>query len=353
MSEQGLSVAHVDHSYDGKQVLHDVGFKVAEGKVVALLGPSGCGKSTILRAIAGLIQPTRGSIRLKGRELMPVPVRYRNLGMVFQNFALFSHLTVAENVAYGLAHLPKDQRRTRVAKLLQLVRLDPFADRFPPSLSGGQQQRVAVARALATEPAALLMDEPFGALDRALRAELQAELVRMQENVGITTIMVTHDQEEAQAVAEQLVVMNEGRVEQVGSPEEIYDQPASLFVNSFIGHANQFKATITGADRLRAQDGTDFILGRPVNFLTGSTVTATCRPEHVALGLLPQPQSFKARFARAVVMGAHLVVDAVMEDGTELRAQLARDCAARPAKGDTIWLRPDPARLHLFPVLPA
>ena len=180
-------------------------------------------------------------------------MRNRKLGMVFQNFALFSHLTVAENIAYGLAGLPRAERTARVERLLDLVRLRPFANRFPPSLSGGQQQRVAVARALATDPAALLMDEPFGALDRALRSELQAELVRMQENVGITTVMVTHDQEEAQAVAEQLVVMNEGRVEQVGSPEEIYDNPASLFVNGFIGHANQIPATVTGRGRAQGE----------------------------------------------------------------------------------------------------
>ena len=336
MAETGLQISDVSHSYDGKQVLHDVGFDVPAGKVVALLGPSGCGKSTILRAIAGLIMPDRGRIVLNGRDLTRVPVRNRQLGMVFQNFALFSHMTVAENIAYGLAHLPRAQRVAQVDRLLDLVRLKPFADRFPPRLSGGPQQRVAVARALAINPAALLMDEPFGALDRALRAELQAELVRMQDDVGITTVMVTHDQEEAQAVAGQLVVMNEGRVEQVGTPEEIYDSPASLFVNGFIGHANQIPATVTGPARFKASDDTDVALERPLNFRPGSPIVVTCRPEDLALTTDPAEGAFAARFDRAVMMGRFLSVEATLPEGTQFKAQVPRDGAARPDRGQTI-----------------
>ena len=349
MTGTGLQISAVDHGYEGKQVLHGVNFDVPAGKVVALLGPSGCGKSTILRAIAGLIVPDRGRIRLDGRDLTRVAVRHRRLGMVFQNFALFSHLTVAENIAYGLAGLPRAERTARVARLLDLVRLRPFSDRFPPSLSGGQQQRVAVARALAPDPAALLMDEPFGALDRALRAELQAELVRMQETVGITTVMVTHDQEEAQAVAGQLVVMNEGRVEQVGSPEEIYDTPASLFVNGFIGHANRIAATVTGRSRLKARDDTEIGLDRVLNFRPGSAIIVTCRPEDLALSTRPEPGAFAARFDRAVMMGPHLGIEATLPEGTRFRAQVPRDGTARPDRGQTVWLRPNPARLHVFP----
>lgn len=349
MAKTGLQIRSVNHSYEDKQVLHDVSFDVADGKVVALLGPSGCGKSTILRAIAGLITPDQGRIELQGRDLTRVQVRHRKLGMVFQNFALFSHMTVAENVAYGLAHLPRTERKERVTRLLELVRLTAFADRFPPSLSGGQQQRVAVARALATDPAALLMDEPFGALDRALRSELQAELVRMQDDVGITTVMVTHDQEEAQAVAGQLVVMNDGRVEQVGSPEEIYDHPASLFVNGFIGHANKITATVTGPASLKAQDSTEIAMGRPVNFIPGTEVIVTSRPEDLSLSLTARPGAFPARFDRAVVMGQFLTIDATLSCGTAVKAQVLRDGGARPAKGDAIWLIPDTTRLHVFP----
>ena len=347
MAQTGLQISHVDHSYEGKQVLHDVTFDVPDGKVVALLGPSGCGKSTILRAIAGLIVPESGTISLRGRDLTRMSVRHRGLGMVFQNFALFSHMTVAENVAYGLSHLPRDDRKARVARFLDLVRLTPFANRFPHSMSGGQQQRVAVARALATDPSALLMDEPFGALDRALRAELQAELVRMQEDVGITTIMVTHDQEEAQAVAGQLVVMNEGRVEQVGTPEDIYDNPATLFVNGFIGHANSIPAAVTGASSLKTQDGTEIFL--PVNFIAGSNVILTCRPETLTLSLTPAPGAFAARFERAVVMGRFLMIDATLADGTSFKAQIPRDGSTRPERGRAIWLVPDTSCFHVFP----
>lgn len=349
MLETGLQIANIDHSYEEKQVLHNVSFNVPDGKVVALLGPSGCGKSTILRAIAGLITPDRGRISLHGRDLTKVHVRNRQLGMVFQNFALFCHMTVAENVAYGLAHLPRAERKERVARLLELVRLTAFANRFPPSLSGGQQQRVAVARALAPDPAALLMDEPFGALDRALRSELQAELVRMQDDVGITTVMVTHDQEEAQAVAGQLVVMNEGRVEQVGSPEDIYDNPASLFVNGFIGHANQIRAKVTGISTITTADGSEVSLGRQINFIQGSEIIVTSRPEDISLSTTQQPGAIKARFERAVVMGRFLTIDATISDGTAIKAQILRDGAARPSKGDAIWLHPDTTRLHLFP----
>lgn len=349
MAETGLQISDVDHSYEGKQVLHGVSFHVPDGKVVALLGPSGCGKSTILRAIAGLITPDRGRIALRGRDLTPVPVRNRQLGMVFQNFALFSHMTVAENIGYGLSHIPRDDRRRKVAGLLELVHLSAFADRFPPSLSGGQQQRVAVARALATDPAALLMDEPFGALDRALRSELQTELVRMQDDVGITTVMVTHDQEEAQAVAGILVVMNEGRVEQVGTPAEIYDAPATLFVNGFIGHANRIGAVVTGPASLKTADGTDLALSRPANFLPGTAVTLTCRPEDLALSPHPVPGAFPACFDRAVVMGRFLNIDATLGDGTPVKAQVLRDGTTVPDKGQPVWLTPDTARIHLFP----
>lgn len=349
MGKTGLQISDVDHSYEGKQVLHGVSFAVPDGKVVAPLGPSGCGKSTILRAIAGLITPTHGRIVLQGRDLTRIPVRNRQLGMVFQNFALFSHMTLAENVAYGLTDLPRDHRRAQVARLLDLVRLTPFAHRFPPSLSGGQQQRVAVARALATDPAALLMDEPFGALDRALRAELQAELVRMQDDVGITTVMVTHDQEEAQAVAGVLVVMNEGRVEQVGTPEEIYDTPATLFVNGFIGHANRIRATALGAGAVTTADGTALNLNRPVNFISCSEVILTCRPEDLLLSTEARPGAFAARFDRAVVMGQLLNIDATLTDGTAVKAQIMRDAAARPDRGQAIWLTPQTTRMHIFP----
>ena len=216
------------------------------GEIAALLGPSGCGKSTVLRAIAGLLPVAPGVISLDGKDVSPLSGRERGIGMVFQNYALFPHMTVAENVAYPLSFRGWDRKRrqARVEELLATVQLTGLARRLPKQLSGGQQQRVAVARALAVDPTLLLLDEPFAALDRALRLDLQIELVRLQHTLGITTVIVTHDQEEAQALASQLVVMNRGHVEQTGSPTEIYDRPATLFVNSFVGFAGQIRATV-------------------------------------------------------------------------------------------------------------
>ena len=241
-----LSVKGLSHAYAGQPAIEGVSFEVPAGEIAALLGPSGCGKSTVLRAIAGLLPVAPGIISLGGKDVSPLTGRERGIGMVFQNYALFPHMTVAENVAYPLSFRGWDRKRrqARVEELLATVQLTGLARRLPKQLSGGQQQRVAVARALAVDPTLLLLDEPFAALDRALRLDLQIELVRLQRTLGITTIIVTHDQEEAQALASQLVVMNRGHVEQTGSPTEIYDRPATLFVNGFVGYAGQIRATV-------------------------------------------------------------------------------------------------------------
>lgn len=347
----GLEIRGVSHAYRGTPALRDVSFDVAGGRVVALLGPSGCGKSTILRAIAGLIRPDRGVIRLEGRDLSGVPARHRAIGMVFQNFALFPHMTVAENVRYGLAGRGKTSAeiRDRVAAMLRLVRLESFGHRLPRELSGGQQQRVAVARALAVNPSALLLDEPFGALDRALRAELQDEFVRMQTEVGITTVMVTHDQEEAQTVADILVVMNVGRVEQIGTPEEIYDRPASLFVNRFMGHANAFPATVLDEKTLQLDAGATLDLGRPVRFRPKARVVVTCRPEHVSVVTSGADSDLPATWIRSAPVAQLLSVDLILGDGTVVKALVDRRDAPRHAPGASVALRIDPARLLLFP----
>jgi putative spermidine/putrescine transport system ATP-binding protein len=239
-----LSVAGLSHSYGGVPAIEGVTFDVAPGEIVALLGPSGCGKSTILRAIAGLIQPGGGRIRLGGRDVTRLPARSRGIGMVFQNYALFPHLTVAENIAYPLAcqHVARSERRERVRELVDLVRLSGYEKRLPRELSGGQQQRVAVARAIAASPSLLLLDEPFGALDRALRFDLQVEMLRLQKSVGITTLIVTHDQDEAQSLASRLVLVNKGRTEQIDSPADVYDRPQTLFANTLSDRRTAFPA---------------------------------------------------------------------------------------------------------------
>jgi len=347
----GLVVRDVSHSFGETAALQNVRFEVPAGKVVALLGPSGCGKSTLLRAIAGLLTPDRGEIMLEGRNLLQIPARKRAIGMVFQNYALFPHLTVAENVAYGLVsrRSPRKEVAARVNEMLRLVRLEDYGRRLPRELSGGQQQRVAVARALAVRPSALLLDEPFGALDRGLRAELQDEFIRMQADVGITTVMVTHDQEEAQTVADTLVVMNEGRVEQTGSAEDIYDRPGSLFVNGFMGHANTLPSIVTGPQTVSLAGGPDLNLGRTLSFRRGSAVVVTARPEHLSVAPAGTEGGFSARWLRASPLANMLSVDLALEDGTAVKALVDRRDGPRPAPGEPVSLMIDTARLHVFP----
>ncbi len=321
---ESLAVEGIVHAYSGVPALDDVSFAVPAGGIAAILGPSGCGKSTMLRIVSGLVRPTAGKVRIGSRDVSEVPARERRVGMVFQNYALFPHMTVRENIGYGLSSLPRDARHARVAQLLALVRLEIFADRLPRQLSGGQQQRVAVARALAPSPTLLLLDEPFAALDRALRADMQGEFVRLQRELGITTILVTHDQEEAQAVADTLIVMNGGRVEQVGSPAELYDSPCSLFVNTFVGEASVFAATVVadGEDGaiLRLATGDEIRLGRRSGFLRDASVVLAIRPEHVTLHDKPAAGALPARRIQAIAQGSLLMHDLVLADGTKLKA---------------------------------
>ena len=218
----------------------DIDLDVVGGELVALLGPSGCGKSTLLRIISGFIRQTEGRVLFDGQPVDHLPASQRGVGIVFQNYALFPHMTVAENVAYGLQarKWPRQKIAPRVAEMLELVHMSEFAQRKPRQLSGGQQQRIALARCLAIDPKVLLLDEPFGALDKNLRLDMQIEVKRLQRESGVTTILVTHDQEEALSMADRIAVMSRGRIEQVSSPTEIYDEPKTLFVNEFVGTSN-------------------------------------------------------------------------------------------------------------------
>ena len=218
----------------------DIDLDVVGGELVALLGPSGCGKSTLLRIISGFIRQTEGRVLFDGQPVDHLPASQRGVGIVFQNYALFPHMTVAENVAYGLQarKWPRQKIAPRVAEMLELVHMSEFAQRKPRQLSGGQQQRIALARCLAIDPKVLLLDEPFGALDKNLRLDMQIEVKRLQRESGVTTILVTHDQEEALSMADRIAVMSRGRIEQVSSPTEIYDEPKTLFVNGFVGTSN-------------------------------------------------------------------------------------------------------------------
>jgi putative spermidine/putrescine transport system ATP-binding protein len=281
----------VSKAYGAHRAVHELSLAVASGESVALLGPSGCGKTTTLNMIAGFLAPDAGHIRIDGRAVDGVPPYRRNIGMVFQHYALFPHLTVADNLAFGLRMRKADKAEItrRVGSALELVHLDGLERRYPRELSGGQQQRVALARALVVEPAVLLLDEPLSNLDAKLRQAMREEIVELQQRLGITTIFVTHDQEEALAIARRIAVMDAGRVEQIGAPEAIYGHPRTEFVARFIGEANLLPGEVLGAEqgalRVRADMGS--VLRAPVDaaFAPGDRVLVMVRPEKIRVGL--------------------------------------------------------------------
>lgn len=248
-----LSVHDLRKSFGKVRALTDVSFELRAGELLTLLGPSGCGKTTCLRLIAGFDRPDAGDIRIDEKSILPLPPERRRIGFVFQNYALFPHMSVAKNIAYGIRFRPGINTKARVDELLSLIHLEGLADRRPGELSGGERQRVALARALAPFPQLLLLDEPLSALDAKLRVELRGELRRIQRDLSVPTIYVTHDQEEALSISDRIVVMNAGTIEQIGCPREIYLHPTTLFVAEFIGRSNRFSGTITTSSPARVE----------------------------------------------------------------------------------------------------
>jgi sulfate transport system ATP-binding protein len=318
-----IDINSISKQFGDFSALEDVSLEVPEGSLTALLGPSGSGKSTLLRIIAGLETPDAGTIMIDGADVSHVRPQKRGIGFVFQHYAAFAHMSVRENVAFGLRirKRPRDEVRARVDELLALVGLTKWSEQRPSQLSGGQRQRMALARALAVQPRVLLLDEPFGALDATVRAELRAWLRRLHDEQGVTTVLVTHDQEEAMEVADRIAVMSAGKVEQVGPPREIYDRPATEFVMGFVG---------------------------PVSKLGERLV----RPHDVSISLVTDGHSIEAMVERVVHLGFEVRVELQLPDGSSARAQLTRAQVQELEldTGDIVYVRP-PAGVPIEPSL--
>jgi len=311
-----LAVHGITHLYRGTTVgVHDVTLALAPGELVAVIGPSGCGKSTLLKVIAGFLAAQEGRVEIAGRDVTELPPRMRNLGVVFQSYSLFPHMTAWENVAYALKvrGLGAADRRRRAMETLALVGLEPFAGRRPTTLSGGQQQRVALARALAFEPSALLLDEPLSALDAALRVGMRDEIRRLQQTKGIATLHITHDQEEALSIADRVAVMEAGRIVQVAAPRDLYDHPSTESIARFVGHANLWPGTPLGEGRIRVPFGT--LATRHAGAPAGD-VRVLVRPERIRPGPSADGvNEFPARLVRDRFLGSVRRYDALI-DGT-------------------------------------
>ncbi|KGF71926.1 sulfate ABC transporter ATP-binding protein [Neosynechococcus sphagnicola sy1] len=308
----GIVVENVSKHFGSFKAVDQVSLEIKTGSLVALLGPSGSGKSTLLRLIAGLETPDSGKIFLTGTDATHKSVQDRNIGFVFQHYALFKHMTVRQNIAFGMEirKMPKATVKNRVDTLLDLVQLSGMGDRYPSQLSGGQRQRIALARSLAVEPNVLLLDEPFGALDAKVRKDLRAWLRRLHDEVHVTTVFVTHDQEEAMEVADVIVVTNKGQIEQVGTPAEIYDHPATAFVMSFIGPVN----VLPSSSQIFQNNGFDS--AQPHVFL---------RPHDVVITTTPNGSTSPARISRLIHLGSEVQAELALDDGQMVIAHLSRE----------------------------
>jgi sulfate transport system ATP-binding protein len=324
-----IEVRHISKTFGPFVALEDISLTIDTGELVAILGPSGSGKTTLLRVIAGLENPDRGRVLVEGQDITDSHVRDRQVGFVFQHYALFRQMTVFDNIAFGLRVKPRRQRpssrdiRDRVAKLLTLVRLEHMAERYPAQLSGGQRQRVALARALAVEPTILLLDEPFGALDANVRQELRRWLRRLHDDIGITSVFVTHDQEEALELADRVVVMREGQVEQIGTPEEVYEHPATPFVYHFLGHVNVFQGCVENS----TLDFGAFSLELPLRGLPeASSAVAYARPHLLELDHQPtEPPQFRATIGAINTAGPLVKVELASQTGTVVHVEVSQE----------------------------
>ncbi len=351
-----LSMRGVTRQFGATTALHDFNLEIAGGKFITFLGPSGCGKTTALNCLAGLLELTTGEILLNGRPIQDVPAEKRGFGMVFQNYALFPHLSVFHNVSYGLEirRVPKAEREQRVRRALALVQLEEFARRYPAQLSGGQQQRLAIARTIVLEPSLLLLDEPLSNLDANLRNEMRIEIKHLHNQLGLTTVYVTHDQSEAMSLSDEVVVMRLGHIEQIGSPQEIYNQPNSLFVSRFMGYVNHLPATIVGREdnlwTVQTTNGTQLKASSTTkeqeSWQPGQKVLACMRPDETLADPLPPDNRLRGRVQLVEYAGRSYETLVRLEGDEE--AQLLVHSAHAIAGGSLIEFGINPARLLLF-----
>jgi sulfate transport system ATP-binding protein len=347
--DMGIVVRGLSKSFGQTKVVDRVSFTIPSGELVALLGPSGSGKSTVLRMIAGLEEPDDGDVELHGAVATRMKVQERAVGFVFQHYALFRHMTVRENIAFGLTvkKRPRAEIEATVSELLQLVQLGALGERYPAELSGGQRQRVALARALAPRPSLLLLDEPFGALDAKVRVELREWIRRLHEEREITSVFVTHDQEEAMALADRVIVLHQGRVEQIGTPAEIYDHPATEFVASFVGTSTVLSGTVrNGKATLGPLDA-----AAPAGASEGERVRAFVRPHDIDIGP-PQSDALAvapAKIARMVRVGFMVRIELALADGQALSLELTKDRVAElgVGEGDEVFVNLRDARIFV------
>lgn len=348
-----LELDGVSHRYGTEQAIDDVTFELADGELVALLGPSGCGKTTTVQAIAGHVTPTVGSVRLRGTDVTKAPPENRDVGVVFQRSTLYPHMTVRENVAYGLhaRNVDRERRAEIVAEYLELVGLTEQRDSFPEALSGGQRRRVELARALAPEPDVLLLDEPLSALDRTLRSRLREEIGRIQRETGVTTLFVTHDQEDAMSLADRLVLLREGSVSAVGDPRRLYESPPNRFVASFLGRSNVLSATIVDRNPLTLRFGGSTVrLDEPSEQVPQETdVAVHVRPERLVVSRTESPSTdvtLRGTVTAVTDIGSRYDVNVRLESGEEVTVERHR---SPPEVGDRIRVGVDSTTLSVLP----
>ncbi|WP_448571479.1 ABC transporter ATP-binding protein [Trichothermofontia sp.] len=347
--------------YEGEPAVRNLNLTIQPGEFFSILGPSGCGKTTTLRLVAGFEEPSAGEVRIQGMSMLQVPPYRRPVNTVFQSYALFNHMTVWHNVAFGLQikGIKRSQVQQRVQDALKLVKMDGFSQRYPAQLSGGQQQRVALARALVNQPTVILLDEPLGALDLKLRKEMQVELANLHQQLGVTFIMVTHDQEEALSLSDRIAVMRGGQVEQVGTPSEIYEQPATPFVADFIGDTNLLQGRVDAVEATKLRVLTQSGLKVLVQQLEGNhgarpdRVVISIRPENIRLSLTPPEERgncFQGKLSHTMYLGTHIHYVVDLNSGDRLTVLQPNTLGTIPQRGTTLyayWSEQDCLALHV------